>query len=170
MKTKQNISNQTNNPEQLSPVLEQLRKEVSGFKVPDGYFDSLSPRIVDEIKRREHTSFINDLILSIRKPWVWAPSMAVVVVAVMLIFVVPAKKETVIPATDEWTEINMAYDASYAEEAILAESHSIDQELENKDINYSASASITGKNEPTKEEIAKYLKEHEYDADLLTEY
>jgi len=168
MKLKENISNQTNNPEQLPPVLKQLRKEASGFKVPDGYFYSLSPRIVDEIKIREHTSFIKGFVPALRKPWIWAPSMATVVVAVMLIFVVPAKKETVIPIADEWTEINMAYDASYAEEAILAESHSIDQELENKDINYSEPASLNGKNEPTKEEITKYLKEHENE--LLIEY
>ena len=64
----------------------------------------------------------------------------------------------------------MAYDATYAEEALLAESHSIDQELENKDINYSASASLTGNNEPTKEEILKYLKEHEMESELLNEY
>ncbi len=170
MKTKQNISNQTNHPDQLPKVLEQLRKEVSGFKVPDGYFDSLNSRIVDGITNQENIAISKRVVLSFRKPWVWVPTLATVVVATLLIFVVPAKQDTAMPVSDEWTEINMAYDATYAEEALLAESHSIDQELENKDINYSASASLTGNNEPTKEEILKYLKEHEMESELLNEY
>ena len=91
-------------------------------------------------------------------------------VAVLLIFVVPSKRASTLQATDEWTELYMAYDASYAEEALLAESHYIDKELESKDINYAEPAPITGQNEPTAENIAKYLKEHELDADLLNEY
>jgi hypothetical protein len=167
MKLKHNISNDT---EALSSVLQELKKEANGFRVPDGYFDSLSPRIVDRINTQHHASFSNVLVSSFRKPRVWAPVMATLLVAVLLIFVVPAKKASTVPATDEWTELNMAYDASYAEEAILAESHTIDKELENKDINYSEPVSLNGKNEPTAEEIAKYLKEHEFDADLLNEY
>jgi hypothetical protein len=167
MKLKHNISNDN---EQLPKILEALRKEANGFRVPDGYFDSLSPRIVDGIKRQEHTSFGYVLISSFRKPRVWAPIMATCAIAVMLIFVVPSKKASTIPAADEWTELNMAYDASYAEEAVLAESNTIEKELESKDINYSEPVSLNGKNGPTAEEIAKYLKEHEFDADLLNEY
>jgi len=167
MKLKHNI---LNNNEQLPTVLQELRKEANGFRVPDGYFDSLSPRIVDEIKRQEHASFSNVLVFSIRKPRVWAPVMATVVVAVLLIFVVPAKKASTIPATDDWTELNMAYDASYAEEAFLSDSHTIDKEIESKDINYSEPVSLTGQNGPSADEIAKYLNEHEYDAILLNEY
>jgi hypothetical protein len=167
MKLKHNISN---DDEQLPKVLQELRKEAYGFRAPDGYFDSLSPRIVDRIKKQEHSSFSEVLVYSFRRPRVWAPVMATMLVALLLIFVVPAKKASTVPATDEWTELNMAYDASYAEEAILAESHTIDKELENKDINYSEPVSLNGKNGPTAEEIAKYLKEHEFDADLLNEY
>jgi hypothetical protein len=71
---------------------------------------------------------------------------------------------------DEWTQINMAYDASYAEEAILAESNTIDKALENKDVSYIASASYNGENEPTIDEITEYLKEQEIDTDILNEY
>ena len=170
MKTKQNISNQTNNPEQLSPLLEQLRKEVSGFKVPDGYFDSLSPRIVDAINSQQHSSLNNVRVPIYRKPWVWAPSLATVVVAALLIFVVPAKKSTVIPVNDEWTEINMAYDPSYAHEAMFLETSNIEKGLENNAIDFTKSTYLTGQNEPSQEEIAKFLKEHEYDASLLNEY
>jgi len=170
MKLKQYISNPPSDKEKLPSVLEELKKEVQGLKIPDGYFDSLSPRIVDRIKKQENRTFIKSIILAFRKPLVWAPVMATLVVAVLLIFMIPAKKASTIPVTDEWTELNMAYDASYAEEVFLAESHSIDKEIESKDINYSEPVSLTGQNGPTTEEIAKYLKEHEFDADLLNEY
>jgi len=170
MKLQKNISNQTNDPDQLPKVLEELRKEESGFKVPDGYFDSLSARIVDRINNQQRTTLTNVLISFFRKPLVWAPSVATFVVAVLLIFVVPTKKDTAIPATDEWTEINMAYDPSYAHEALLFETHNIENGLETNAIDFSKSADMTGKNEPTKEEIAKFLKEHEFDAELLNEY
>ena len=170
MKLKHNISNQIIDNEQLPKILEELRKEANGFKVPDGYFDSLSPRIVDRLKKQEHASFRHVLVSSFRRPRVWVPVMATLVVAVLLIFVVPTKKVTSVPAADEWTELNMAYDASYAEEAFLAEGHTIDKELETKDINYAAPVSSTGQNGPTADEIAKYLKEHEFDADLLNQY
>ena len=170
MKLQKNISNQTNDPDQLPKVLEELRKEKSGFKVPDGYFDSLSPRIAESINSRQRTPLNNVQIPFFRKPLVWAPSLATLVVAVLLIFVVPTRKDTSIPATDEWTEINMAYDPSYAHEALLFETHNIENGLETNAIDFSKSADMTGKNEPTKEEMSKFLKEHEFDADLLNEY
>jgi hypothetical protein len=167
MKLKHNI---TNDNEQLPIVLQELRKEANGFRVPDGYFDSLSPRIVDGIKMQEHASFSHILVSSFRRPRVWTPVMATLLVAVLLIFVLPAKKDSTIPTADEWTELNMAFDPSYAEEAFLAEGHTIDKELESKDINYAEPVSLSGQNGPTAEEIAKYLKEHEYDAILLNDY
>ena len=169
MKLRQNISNQINNSEQLSPVLEKLKQEGNGYSVPDGYFDSLSSRIVDEIKIQENRSLLKSVV-PFRKPMIWAPALVTVIVAVLLIFVVPGKKESTIPVVDEWTQINMAYDASYAEEAILAESNTIDKALENKDVSYIASASYNGENEPTIDEITEYLKEQEIDTDILNEY
>jgi ornithine carbamoyltransferase len=170
MKLKQNISSQSSDNEQLPPVLEKLRQDVSGFRIPDGYFDSLSLRIADGIKKQENRSLLKAFVPTFRKPLVWAPIMATVLVAILLIFVIPAKKTSTNQVVDEWTEINMAYDPSYASEALLAESNNIDKAIEGKDINYSEVVAVTGQNEPTNEEIAKYLKEHEIDTDLLNEY
>jgi hypothetical protein len=170
MTMKQIISDQTNKTEQLSPVLEKLRQADQGFKVPDGYFNSLSPRIVESIKKQENSSFLKIVVPSFSKPVVWAPVMATVIVAVLLIFVVPGKKDSTLPVADEWTQINMAYDASYAEEALLAESNFIENYIENKGIRYVASASLTTANEPTVDEITDYLKEHEIEMDILNGY
>lgn len=169
MKIQEKISDQTNDTEQLSPVLEKLKRDVEAFKVPDGYFDSLSPRIIDRIQEQENRSFSKRFVLSFRKPFVWAPSLATVVVAVLLIFVIPAKKASTLQVVDEWTEINMAYDASYAEEAVFSESITIDKELANSDINNTEAISFTHK-EPTADEIKAYLKEHETETDILNEY
>ena len=167
---KRNISDQTNGTEQFSPVLKKLKQTDRGFKAPAGYFDSLSPRIAESIKKRENSSFLKALLPSFTKPVVWAPAMATVIVAVLLIFVVPDKKATTLPVTDEWTQIKMAYDPSYAEEALLAESNTIDMYIENKGISNIASASLTTANEPSLDEITEYLKEHEIETDNLNGY
>lgn len=170
MKLKQNISDQTNDTELLSPFMERLRQDGNGFKVPDGYFDSLSPRIVDEIKKQENRSISRAIIPQYRKPLVWRSIMAVMVFAAMIIsFILVKKDSTVLPATDEWTELNMAYDASYAEEALLAESNTIETELASSEINNKELISFTQK-EPTIDEITEYLKEHETNTDILNEY
>ena len=167
MKTKQNISCQTSDPEILPPSLENLRHEVHGFKVPDGYFDSLSPRIADALNKQEHRSFFQALVPSFRKPLVWAPVMATALVAVLLLFVIPATKQSAIQVVDEWTEVNMAYDASYAEEALFAESSLLETEIANTDISNIEFASNTTVNEPTDNEITEYLKNQEIESDLL---
>lgn len=169
MKAKQNISNQTNDTENLPPVLEKLRQESSGFKVPDGYFETLSPRIVDEINKRKNNSILTSILLLFRKPLVWSPVAAIAVVAVMLIFMIPAKKEPAVLVVDEWTELNMAFDASYAEEVMLAESIIVDSELEKTDLTYLETASFSTLDEPTDEEITKFLEEQETDTDILNE-
>jgi len=170
MNLKQNISNQSIETEHLSPLLENLRQEDKGFKVPDGYFDSLSPRIVDSIQKKENRSFIKTLFPALKKPLVWVPAFASVIVVLLLVLAVPSKKASIPQVTDEWTEMNMAYDESYAEEIYLAESNIIDEELENKDANYIASASFPVNGEPTINEITEYLKEQEIDTDILNEY
>jgi len=170
MKTKQRISNQTNSTDNLTPVLENLRHEVSGFKAPNGYFDSLSSRIVDRIQKQENKSFPEILLHSFRKPVIWAPSLATLVVVLLLIFVIPANKTSIDQPADEWTQINMAYDPSYAEEVVLAESNTIDKELEGKEIKYYDPASLQAKNEPTDTEINEYLKDHALETDVLNQY
>ena len=169
MKTKQNISNQVNDNEQFSTFLEKLKKEAKGFKAPDGYFDSLSSKIVDRIQKQENKSLLLIIFHSFRKPLIWVPSLASVAVVLLLIFVLPDKTSMVQPA-DEWAQINMAYDPSYAEEAILAESNTIDKELEGKEIKYYDPATLSAKNEPTDAEILDYLKDHTTDTDILNQY
>jgi hypothetical protein len=166
MKTKNNIPGQNSENDNLSPLLKTMKLENSGLKVPEGYFDSLSPRIVDSINDRQSRK-VNVPVF--RKSIVWAPVLATITVAVLLIFVIPAKKNTTIPATDEWAEINMAYDASYAEEALFAEGYSIDNELEKSDLKIE-SVSLSKNNEPTDEEITEYLKDQDLDLDMITEY
>jgi len=166
---KQNISDQHNETEQLSPILEKLRKEVQGFRVPDGYFDSLSPRIIDNINKRDNRQFVQVLSAPFRKPLIWAPAMAAAVVAVFLIFVIPAKNTSTNQVADEWTQINMAYDESYAQEALFAESNIIEKELDSSVFNNIEIAALS-QNEPSVSEITEYLKEHENDLDILNEY
>ncbi len=168
MKTKQNISDQPHSSEILPPTLEKLKQPDQGIKVPDGYFDSLSPRIVDEINKRKNRSFIVSVLPAFGKPFVWAPVIATVIVAILFIFIIPLKKESAVPVYDEWTEISMAYDESYAEEALFAESNKIDAELDKADINFIKTASFSAGAMPTDEEITEYLKDQDIDTELLT--
>lgn len=64
----------------------------------------------------------------------------------------------------------MAYDASYAEEVLLAESSTIDKYIENKDISNNASITFTLADEPTAEEIKAYLNDHEIEPEIMNEY
>jgi len=168
MKPKNNISEQTSENDFLSPLPESAKTEANGYKVPDGYFDSLGSRITDRIILEENKAFKKSQIPVFRKPALWAPLLATSIVAVLLVFVIPAKKTATIPATDEWNEINMAYDASYAQEVLFTESNSMDFELENAVISLSESNTSKGINEITDDEITDYLKDQELDLDMLT--
>lgn len=163
-----NIPGPTDDTEKTPVFLEALKKETSGFKVPSGYFDTLGNRISDRINQKSGQSLIRAIPV-FRRPVIWGPVLATVVTAVLLLFVVPERKTTVIPVADEWTQLNMAYDPSYATEAVLAESHEIDAAIEGKELNYSEVLS-NGQNEPTAEEISAYIKEHEMISELLNEY
>lgn len=166
MKTNNNISGQTSESDNLSPLLQKMKQENSGLKVPAGYFHTLSPRIIDSINKQEQRKVHLPVF---RKPIVLAPALAILVVAVLLIFVIPSKETASIPLVDEWAEINMAYDASYAEEALFTESFKIDNEIEKSDFKIE-SVSLSMNNEPTDEEITEYLKDQEMDMDMITEY
>ncbi len=168
MKPKNNISEQTSENDFLSPLPESAKTEANGYKVPDGYFDSLGSRITDRIILEENKAFKKSQIPVFRKPALWAPLLATSIVAVLLVFVIPAKKTATIPATDEWNEINMAYDASYAQEVLFTESNSMDFELENAVISLSESNTSKGINEITDDEITDYLKDQELDLDMIT--
>lgn len=168
MKPKNNISEQTSENDFLSPLPESAKTEANGYKVPDGYFDSLGSRITDRIILEENKAFKKSQIPVFRKPALWAPLLATSIVAVLLVFVIPAKKTATIPATDEWNEINMAYDASYVQEVLFTESNSMDFELENAVISLSESNTSKGINEITDDEITDYLKDQELDLDMIT--
>jgi hypothetical protein len=169
MKLRQNILNQSTEKETLPPVLEKLRTEVQVLKVPSRYFDSMSARIADRLQTEEKKSFFASLILYVRKPFVWAPTLATAVVGILLIFIIPSKNISTIQPYDEWTETGIAYDATYAEEVILDESNYIDNEIEKGNPTLVEATSFIGENQPTVEEISAYLKDHESDTELIIE-
>lgn len=169
MKTKSDIINEDNTSDHLSTAFEKMKGENQGFKVPDGYFNTLSPRIMDNIKKRENKTLFSEIILRISKPIVWTPAIITVVVALLLIFVVPEKKESSVNTYDEWSEINMAYDASYAEEVLLAESNNIDTELDKNAVNGLESIALSAVEEPADEEIIDYLNKQEIETEVLIE-
>jgi hypothetical protein len=170
MKTKHTISKPDQEMDKLSPSLESLRKEESGYKVPDGYFDTLNPRIIDRITEKENIVSSKSGILVFRKPVIWAPVVAVAVAAVLFIFIIPAKNNQIIPAYDEVADINMAYDASYAEEVLLAESYSHDKEIEVAVNTIPETTSINENSDLTEDEIEEYLKDQDIEIEIITEY
>lgn len=169
MKMNKNISKTGEESESLPPILEKMKLEDHGLKVPFGYFDSLSPRIMDEIKQREEKPSSGILTPVFSKPKVWAPVMAISIIAVVLIIFIPKTKNAIAPITDEWTELNMVYDISYAEEAFLFESQTLEKEIENSPALNIESLAYSTEIQPTETEIAEYLKSQELDNELLTE-
>ena len=106
MKTNNKISQQTYpDHDTLPPLLENLRKEKQGQQVPEGYFDTLSPRIVDRIGNRNRQNRLFIILTTIRKKFVWAPVMATSVIAVLLIFVIPGPKQLPVAPSDELSQI-----------------------------------------------------------------
>lgn len=169
MKTKHNLPEHTDEGDNLPPMLQSAKQEKNAIHVPDGYFDSLVPCIIDKIKLTEKKGTAKSQIPVFRKPVVWLPVLATTVIGALFLFVIPAKNELRTPATTEWDEINLAYDASYAEEVLVAESYSIDLELETTEINFNASTLSDGIYELNDEEVTTYLKEQEIDIDMITE-
>ena len=170
MKSKQNKPNLTNDDGLLPEILQEMRKETGGFKAPAGYFDSLSPRIIDRINSKEHGSISKVLISGFKKPLVWVPVMATLLVIIALVFLIPSQKESPLVVVNEISDISMAYDPSYAQEAMLIESHTLETKLENSNIDYTQTSILNGQDEPSAEEIIKYLKDNDVDTELLNEY
>lgn len=170
MKIKNTKSKQLQETDNLSPLLQSLRREESGYKVPDGYFDALSPRIIDRINEKDHKVLSKSGILVFRKPVVWAPTMVVAIAAVLLIFIVPSQNNQIIPAYDELADINMAYDASYAEEVLLAESYNRDKEIEVAVNSVPETTSINENSNLSEDLIEEYLKDQDLEIEIITEY
>lgn len=173
MKTNNKISQQTYpDHDNLPPLLENLRKEKQAQQVPEGYFDSLSPRIVDRIGIQNRRNPLIKMLTTFRKKLVWAPVLATAVIAVLLIFVIPGEKQMPVAPLDELSQIMMAYDESYAEESLLAESEMIDNEIDKSDNFFSVSENSIDSSEtgPTDDEITEYLKNQDIETEILTEY
>ena len=170
MKMKKNISPASSETDKLPPVLVSIRQKESGIKVPEGYFDTLGSRIIDRINEQNQNVYSWSAITILRKPLVWAPLSATAIVALILLFVSPADKNVEAPASDLWTEINMAYDGSYAEEVLLAESSSIDNEIEQMTNVSPEFISLYAADEPSVTEIQDFLEEQDPDIETITEY
>jgi hypothetical protein len=167
MKQIQDIQGNTSQSDDLTPMLLKLKEESNGIKVPEGYFDTLSPRIVDAINIQSRSKVT---IPFYRKPILWAPVMATILTAVLLIFVVPSKKTTTIPAINEWSEMEMGYDASYADEVLFTESYNIENEIENTESLTKSAALSNNTDVLTDDEISAYLKDQNVDIEVITEY
>ena len=167
MKAKSKIAESTIENDSLPPFLQNLKGKNEGLNVPLGYFNSLSPLIVDRINKQKSRSFFTILMPVFRNPLVLVPTMATVILAIVLVFSIQTKNNQTVIVNDEITELNMAYDASYAEEALLAEAHIIDNELESANIGYLESVVLTKENEPSDEEITEYLIGQEIDPEIL---
>lgn len=151
----------TNESGNFSEKLNLLKKHPDKLIVPDGYFDSLNSRIIDNILINQNSSFIKRIINALQKPIVWAPSVATASAAIILLFIIPTTQTRETVFMDEWAEINSVYDASYASEVLFAESFKLEKEIEdfnNKDI-----LNITEGKELTDEEITTYLNDQVID-------
>jgi hypothetical protein len=166
MKTGLNQPPATSVKDSLPDFFSKIKEKNEGLNVPDGYFDTLGPRIVDRINQQKNKVLVTIPIY--RKPLVLIPLAVTVLLAVVLIINMPSPKIQPVSVVDELTEMNLVYDASYAEEALLAEAHNIDNELEsiNEEI---GSVALSLESEPTDDEITEYLKEQEIDNEYLNQ-
>ncbi len=166
MKLKEGISNSSEISDKLPQALEDLKQNPCRLQVPEGYFDTLSPRIVDKLAKSD-SSFRHSLGMVIRKPSVWSPVLATVLLALTFIFIIPRKTSTVASGYDTLTELNNGFDASFAEEVMLAESNTLESEIENSPAFTSNPVQFAGVNHLTDDEIASYLKDQEIETELL---
>jgi len=170
MKMKQNITELKTYTGIPPTILEQLKNETHGLSVPDQYFETLNTRIVDRIRLKDEKSFFNFLLPSqLKKPVFWAPIFITSIAAIIMIGVLPIKTYQSPQLLDEWSEIGIAYDPTYAEEALLAEGSNLDVEIEKADIKKIESVSFVIQHEPTDEEITAFIKDHALDTNILNQ-
>ena len=169
MNKNKNISHSQNQEQPLPPVFDALKKDAKGFQTPENYFETFNLKINSKIENQENTSFFKLSSVNFRAPQIWAPSAAVVIVAIMLLFVIPSKTSKQAVSTDEITDMRLSYDASYADEALLAESQMIDSDIERKDAVYLEAELFGKENELTTDEMTELLKEQDIDTELLTQ-
>jgi hypothetical protein len=166
MKTNSHDIRNTGTTETLPPFLAGLKDRESGHSVPSGYFELLSAQISARIIERPAKSGIRNLVSLAGKTVVWAPSLTTAIAAALFIFFIPAQHTITEKSTSEWTELRMAYDESYAQEAILSEAGTLEDQLSIA-VPEEVAVNTSGDNELTPEEITEYLKEQDLENELL---
>jgi len=156
------------NEEHIFKMLESLKKGEHGLQTPDGYYDNLSSRIADRIHMKKPSAF-EALIAILKKRVVFIPATALLVLVISLYIVFPSGKTVTAIAENELSQISLAYDASYAEEAYFSESCLIENELKGSGLALNTS-NIVQPEEATTTEIIEYLGNQELDPELLSNY
>ncbi|HPT14140.1 MAG TPA: hypothetical protein PK796_05075 [Bacteroidales bacterium] len=145
-----------------------------GFKAPDGYFDSLSERLREQIANSENE--LAQRWYTLNRQTLKPVMIPLAIVAAMLIAVflfLPEKKsDQQATNTDTLPPASIYdYDESYAREAIALEDASLSDAVENTDDDLGYILSMSAANDTTLSEtdIIDYLNDQEIDPELLAE-
>lgn len=145
-----------------------------GFKVPEGYFDSLSERLREQITNAEAKPAQQRYSLGYQalRP-VIIPLAIVAAVLIAAFFFLPGKKaEQQAINNDSLQPASIYdYDESYAREAIAFEEATLSEEVENSDDDLGLVLSLSAATDTTLSEtdIIDYLDQIEIDPELLAE-
>jgi hypothetical protein len=173
-KTMKKLKENKNDLQEEEPDIPGLSKGMNGFKVPEGYFDSLPGRIMVKAEmekdRQSNPGRMHSMVYSTK---VWIPLLAAASIIFTLFFILPESKKTedILSQVHDTMNLNNAYDASYAGDVLVAdykimdvflEQLSADQEISFDNLYYT-------EEEISNEAIIEYLNEQEIDIDLLAE-
>jgi hypothetical protein len=171
---KKNIHTDPIEPEE---ILKRFSRDQTGneaFKVPDGYFDSLPERIRSEISSQisgKLNFFSIQNFFTIRR--VWAPVLAVAILFIAIFLLLPHPESThqSLLETTDTLNLNTAYDASYAGEAILDEYININKLIEESTLTDEVELSFvtTSDDGISGEDICDYLQAQVLDTEVLAE-
>jgi hypothetical protein len=149
-------------------------RSLNPFMVPAGYFDELPGRILDKIavdKRRPAGSWKGASIFVFRNAWISYLAAATIIIALILIIPWQRSSNKVLTEIHDTLNLNTDYDASYANDAALADYKVIEEYLGNpSNSNYKTlNFNIMDLEEIPDEAIIEYLNEQELDTELLAE-
>ncbi len=145
-----------------------------GFKAPEGYFDSLSEQLREQIANSENKPvqrWYNLRRQTLRPVMIPMAIVAAVLIAVFL-FRPGKKSEQQVLNTDTLQPASIYdYDESYAREAIAFEDVSLSDVVENTgdDLGYILSMSAANDTTLSETDIIDYLNDQEIDPELLAE-
>lgn len=145
-----------------------------GFRVPEGYFDSLSANIRRSIESTEHKprhALFTDITNMLRRAWIPVSLLAALFIAFIVFF--PGRKsgqQTVTESSVASAGLS-SYDESYAGEAIAIEAADLSDEIENSNADPGLMLSKLSQNDTTlsKTDIINYLNQQDIDPELLAE-